>query len=146
MIDRDSRARQARPASVASAIGLSVGDVVRTSYSEGEHVVQRIWLYQPGEYMPYDAVTGIANVAVDEIVVSLDCAPAYLNGIVRRGERWLFARYDWPPFAAPGGTSTFDAINLRLKTAPPVIVFGRDEVFLVKASQAPRQLDLFAAQ
>lgn len=143
-------------ASVTSALGLSVGDVVRTSYSQGDHAIQRIWLYGPGEYTPYDAVTGIAQVTVDEPVVCLECShsyggdrhpiPSHLNGIVRHTSRWLFARYDWPPFVAPAGMLLFDAIDLRLRTAPPVIACGGDEVFLVQANNAPRQLDLFASQ
>lgn len=137
---------------VNSAIGLSIGDQVRVGTRE--HTIKRIWLYEPGEYEPYNAVSpGLQiGVAANEPVVSLECeqrlnsgrsAESYLHGIVRRGDSWRILYYDWPAFKAPDGMMIMERIQLHIEKAPPTIVDG-EWLYMVSRSAAPLQLDLFA--
>lgn len=140
---------------VNEAIGLAVGDQVRTSYTDSVHTIERIWLYEPGEYEPTNNVSPgeRTGIALDEPVVCVQCRERYeagagyggesfLNGIVRRGDSWWAIAYQWPPFQAPAGLHLRELIRLRMETAPPAIV-ERDEIFMVARTAVPLQLDLF---
>ena len=139
---------------VNSALGLAVGDRVRVGDGAPIHTIERIWLYDPGEYEPYNTVAPgeLTGVAANEPVLSLQCqqqyltgrtAEAYLHGVVRRGDAWRIIGYSWPAFIAPDGLLLRERAKLRMETAPPVIV-ERYDVRLVERRVAPLQLDLFA--
>ena len=135
---------------VNSAIGLSIGDHVRVGTRE--HTIKRIWLYDPGEYEPYNTVSpGLQiGVAASEPAVSLECeqrlnsgrsAESYLHGIVRRGDSWRMLYYDWPAFKAPDGMKIMERIQLHIEKAPPTIAEG-EWLHMVSRSVAPLQLCL----
>lgn len=139
---------------VNSALGLNIGDQVRIGGTGAVHTIERIWLYDPGEYEPYNVMapgekTGIA---AEEPVLVLQCqqrymkerpVESYLPGIVRRGGGWWLIIYSWPAFNAPDGLLLRERAKLRMETAPPILV-ARDEVHLVERRVAPLQLDMFA--
>lgn len=140
---------------VNSALGLSIGDQVQVGPTAPIHTIERIWLYEPGEYEPYNIVSPgeQTGVAVEEPALSLQCrqryqdgrtSESYLHGIVRRGDEWWIIAYSWPAFTASEGLLLRGRTELRMETAPPIIV-KQQALHLVERSPAPLQLDLFGA-